>query len=145
VRCLQLAPNHLLEQALHKAACGSYEHHINIVVRMVAPVLIAIAAEHDAKAPHSMCAWLGTVRRYETSRAREAQSVRIQVTLQAGQKGTKKLMAQHGQQLVCVRYRYDVTHQWRLKTVDLTVEETPWRSERAAHRRAKEVQVHIDF
>jgi hypothetical protein len=56
-------PDQLLEQALHKAAWGSYEHHINIVVRMVAPELIAIAAERDAKALHSMCPWLGTVRR----------------------------------------------------------------------------------
>jgi hypothetical protein len=112
---------------------------------MVAHELIAIAAERDAKAPHPMCPWLGTVRHYGISRAREAQSMRIQVTLQPGQKGTKKLMAQYGQQLVCVRYRYDVTHQRRLKIVELIVEETPWRPERAAHRGTEVVGVRIDF
>jgi hypothetical protein len=33
--------------------------------------------------------------------------MRTQVTLQPDQKGTKKLLAQYGEQLVCVRYRYD--------------------------------------
>jgi hypothetical protein len=112
---------------------------------MVAHELIAMAAEHDAKAPYPMCPWLGIVRRHWISRAREAQSMRIQVTLQPDQKGTKKLLAQYGQQLVCVCYRYDVNHQRRLKTVELIVEETPWHPERAAHRGAEVVGVRVDF
>lgn len=52
--------------------------------------------------------------------------MRAQVTLQPGQKGTKKLTEQYGQRLVCVRYRYDEQSQRRLKTIELIVEETPW-------------------
>jgi hypothetical protein len=49
---------------------------------------ITVAAEHDATTPRP-----GTVRRYGISRAREVQSMRTQVTLQPGQKGTKRLLA----------------------------------------------------
>jgi hypothetical protein len=95
---------------------------------------IAMAAEHDATAPHRMYPWLGTVRRYGISRAMEVRSMHTQVTLQHGQKGTKQLLAQYGEQLVCIRYRYDATRQRRLKTVELVVEETPWRP---AHEASK--------
>ena len=61
--------------------------------------------------------------------------MRTQVTLQPGQKGTKKLYDRYGDQLVCVRYRYDAARQRRLKTVELIVEEVPWRPERAARLR----------
>ena len=46
--------------------------------------------------------------------------------LKPGQNGTKALLDQYGEQLVCVRYRYDRTRQLRLKTVELIVESTPW-------------------
>ena len=36
------------------------------------------------------------------------------------------MRAQYGEQLVCVRYRYDAERQRRLKTVELIVEEKPW-------------------
>ena len=71
--------------------------------------------------------------------------MRTHVTLQPGQKGTKELLAQYGEQLVCVRYRYDATRQRRLKTVELVVEETPWRPAREASNGAMMVGVRIDF
>lgn len=37
-------------------------------------------------------------------------------------------MAQYGQSLVCVRYRYDAEAGERLKTVEIVVDRTPWRS-----------------
>lgn len=46
--------------------------------------------------------------------------------LKPGQPGTKKLMREFGDKLVCVRYRYDAGRQRRLKTVELILEETPW-------------------
>lgn len=46
--------------------------------------------------------------------------------LQPGEPGTKKLVARYGENLLCVRYRYDFAGQRRLKTVELVVEETPW-------------------
>lgn len=47
--------------------------------------------------------------------------------LKPGQKGTKKLHAQHGDALVCVRYRYDEASGTRVKTMELIVEKTAWR------------------
>src|SRR5512140_3980783 len=43
-----------------------------------------------------------------------------------GQKGTKKLTAEFGDALVCVRYRYDEASCTRIKTVELIVERTSW-------------------
>ena len=79
------------------------------------------------------------------SLAREAQTVRVQVTLQPGQKSTKKPHDQYGDQLVCVRYRYDEAQQRQLKTVELIVEETPWRPERAVRKGAEVVGVRVAF
>lgn len=46
--------------------------------------------------------------------------------LKPGQKGTKRLVEQYGESLLCVRYRYDDTRSVRLKTVEIIVEEKPW-------------------
>ena len=69
--------------------------------------------------------------------------MRAQVTLQRGQNGTKKLLVRYGDQLVCVRYRYDEARQGRLKTVELIVEETPWRPQHAASKGAMMVGVRV--
>ena len=47
--------------------------------------------------------------------------------LRPGQKGTKKLVAEYGDALVCVRYRYDEASGTRMKTVELVVEKTAWK------------------
>lgn len=47
--------------------------------------------------------------------------------LKPGQKGTKKLLEEHGDALVCVRYRYDEASRMRIKTVELVVERKTWR------------------
>jgi len=44
--------------------------------------------------------------------------------LKPGQRGTKKLVAEHGDSLVCVRYRHDEDSGTRIKTVELIVERT---------------------
>lgn len=46
--------------------------------------------------------------------------------LKPGQKGTKKLMAEYGDTLVCVRYRYDHASRTRIKTVELVVDKKAW-------------------
>ncbi len=46
--------------------------------------------------------------------------------LKPGQNGTKKLLAQHGDALVCVRYRYDEASCTRIKTIELVVEKIAW-------------------
>jgi len=48
------------------------------------------------------------------------------VTLRPGAKGTKKLVQEFGQKLLCVRYRYDPIKRIRHKTVELVVESAPW-------------------
>lgn len=42
--------------------------------------------------------------------------------LKPGQKGTKALVEQYGDDLVCIRYRYDEASRTRIKTVELVVE-----------------------
>jgi hypothetical protein len=46
--------------------------------------------------------------------------------LKPGQKGTKKLMSEYGDALVCVRYRYDRASCMRAKTVEIIVEKKAW-------------------
>lgn len=54
------------------------------------------------------------------------EDMRTGTTLHPGQRGTKKLVAQYGAMLLCVRYRYDADRRRRLKTVELIVDEAPW-------------------
>lgn len=46
-------------------------------------------------------------------------------TLHPGDRGTRKLLKRHGDDLVCVRYRYDAAGQTRLTTVELVVDRAP--------------------
>ena len=52
--------------------------------------------------------------------------MRTLLHLKPGQKGPKQLLAQYGDRLVCVRYRYDAQRKKRLKTVELLVAERDW-------------------
>ncbi len=54
---------------------------------------------------------------------------RVRLCLRPGQPGTKRLLAQYGKSLVCVRYRYDERTKQRIKTVELIVDRTEWRPE----------------
>jgi len=49
------------------------------------------------------------------------------LNLKSGDKGTRRLVAEYGERLVRVRYRYDKERGKRLKTVGLIVEEVDWR------------------
>lgn len=51
------------------------------------------------------------------------------VTLRPGAPGTKRLTAEYGERLFCVRYRYDAASRRRLKTIEIIVEETVWEGE----------------
>ena len=52
--------------------------------------------------------------------------MRARLILKPGQRGTKKLCAEYGERLVCVRYRYDEKRHKRLETVELVVVEVDW-------------------
>ncbi len=53
--------------------------------------------------------------------------MKVKLKLRPGDKGTKKVSAEYGHRLVCVRYRYDKAAAKRYKTVELIVEEIPWK------------------
>jgi hypothetical protein len=65
--------------------------------------------------------------------------------LKPGQKGTKKLVAEHGEALVCVRYRYDAKSGMRFKTIELIVESKPWTAPVPKFADADLVPVYIGF
>ncbi len=46
--------------------------------------------------------------------------------LRPGQNGTKQYLAQYGDALVCVRYRYDEQKRKQYKTVEIIVSESYW-------------------
>ena len=48
-------------------------------------------------------------------------------TIRAGERGTKRLVERFGDELLCVRYRYDAVKRERLTTVELVVDRTDWR------------------
>ncbi len=50
----------------------------------------------------------------------------ISKTLQPGEMGTKSLLNEYGNQLVCVRYRIDKRLQKRYTTVELIINERPY-------------------
>lgn len=62
-------------------------------------------------------------------------------TLAPGQKGTKKLLDHYGEQLVCVRYRYDEQRRKRFTTVEIIVEESDW----SPPERPSIVGLRVDF
>jgi hypothetical protein len=53
-------------------------------------------------------------------------TMRTRLRLKPGQKGTKELLEQYGDRLVCVRYRYDAQRKTRFKTVELIVAQRDW-------------------
>ncbi len=50
----------------------------------------------------------------------------VKATLTPGQAGTKHLVKEYGDQLVCTRYRYDKAKKRRFKTVELIIDDQPW-------------------
>ena len=52
--------------------------------------------------------------------------MKIKRVVKPGQAGTKKLMERYGENLVCVRYRYDEGKKRMFKTIELIIENMPW-------------------
>jgi len=64
--------------------------------------------------------------------------------LKPGQHGTKHLVEQYGDTLLCVRYRYDEKRGIRLKTVEIVVEEKSYMPSRFKDGDIVPVSVHFD-
>jgi len=65
--------------------------------------------------------------------------------LKPGSKGTKKLVQQYGEALVCVRYRYDAVSQKRIKTAEIIIEEKSWTPPPPKLSATELVPVRIEF
>jgi hypothetical protein len=63
---------------------------------------------------------------YQGSPASRRKAMRARKKLKPGQDGTKSLHDKFGDQLICVRYRYDEERKLRYKTVELIVETILW-------------------
>jgi hypothetical protein len=70
---------------------------------------------------------------------------RVGLHLKPGQKGTKQLVAQYGNRLLCVRYRYDPERCKRLKTIEIIVAERDWAPRRPRLRREQVVGLHVPY
>ena len=57
-------------------------------------------------------------------------AARVRLHLKPGQKGTKQLLAQYGDRLICVRYRYHAQRKKRFKAVEILVAERDWEPRR---------------
>lgn len=62
----------------------------------------------------------------QADRSTQFRIMRTLLYLKPGQKGTRQLLAQYGDSLVCVRYRYDAQRKKRFKTVELIVAQRDW-------------------
>ena len=69
----------------------------------------------------------------------------LPVRIRPGQKGTKQLLAQYGDRLICVRYRYDAQRKKRIKTVELLVAERDWEPPRTRFAHDQIVGVRVAF
>lgn len=70
--------------------------------------------------------------------------MRTKLKLNPGQRGTKKLHREYGEQLVCVRYRYDDQRKQRFKTIELIVDTVPWEPKVHAPDPNQVVYLHLD-
>jgi hypothetical protein len=69
--------------------------------------------------------------------------MRARSKLKPGQPGTRKLVEQYGDRLVCVRYRYDALKRRRYTTAELIVDESDWDPMPSATARRERVAVRI--
>ena len=74
----------------------------------------------------SSIASAGPARATPSRRSPKSSTPRVRLHRKPGQKGTKQLLAEYGDRLICVRYRYDAQRKKRLKTVELLVAERDW-------------------
>jgi len=68
----------------------------------------------------------------------------VRAKLKLGENGSKALAKEYGDQLICVRYRYDKTRHKRYNTVELIVDEKDWFSN-LTYPTKKLVDIRIDY
>ena len=55
--------------------------------------------------------------------------MKVRRILQPGQPGTKKLLQRYGDNLICVRYRYDDEKMMMFKTIEIIIDNKPWQTD----------------
>ncbi len=78
-------------------------------------------------------------------RSPKSSTARVRLHLKPGQKGTKQLLAQYGDRLICVRYRYDAQQKKRFKTVEILVAERDWEPPRPRFAHDQIVGLRVAF
>ncbi len=87
---------------------------------------------------------IGIIYSYSITRL-QGHAMITKLKLKPGQRGTKKLAAEYGDALVCVRYRYDNAKKVRHKTIELIVESKPWTAPAPTFADTDLVPVYIGF
>jgi hypothetical protein len=62
-----------------------------------------------------------------------------------GRPGSKKLMREYGDRLICVRYRYDSETGEKIKTVEILIDKQAWAPKSSAPPPNKRVALRIGF
>jgi hypothetical protein len=65
--------------------------------------------------------------------------------LASGKPGTKKMVEQYGDSLICVRYRYDAEKKTRYKTVEIIIDKGFWDPEAGALKENKKVEIKVGY
>ncbi|EHO40672.1 hypothetical protein Calab_1039 [Caldithrix abyssi DSM 13497] len=71
--------------------------------------------------------------------------MRTKRTLYPGQAGTKKWVQKYGDQLICVRYKYDAQLCQKMITVELVEEKSAWHKKENYIPKNKIVMLRIDY
>ena len=65
--------------------------------------------------------------------------------MQPGQPGTKKLVERYGDNLICVRYRYDDQKKMMYKTIEIIIESKPWQDNSKKIPKHKSLDIRIGY
>ena len=71
--------------------------------------------------------------------------MKVRRILRAGQPGTKKLVKRYGDNMLCVRYRYDEDKLMMYKTIEIIIDEKPWQRNIKKVPKHKIMNIRIDY
>ena len=65
--------------------------------------------------------------------------------LSPGKPGTKRLIEQYGENLFCVRYRYDAEKKVKFKTAEIIIERGFWDTDGGKLKEGKQVEIKVGY
>jgi len=69
--------------------------------------------------------------------------MKVKRIIHPGQHGTKKLVERYGDNLICVRYRYDDQTMTMFKTIELIVDQKPWQMDAKKIPKNKSISIRV--